>query len=314
MPHWLIKTAIHRTISLLPQRQKWNELFQERVTKSLNLAPGGFEARLDACRRYLDEFLQLSPECEKGFTAVELGTGWYPTVPIGLYLCGATEIWSFDIDPLLRRDRLKVLLNYFLEYDRNGTLPKFLPRLRPERMAQLRQTAAKVDTLTPAELLAELKIHVRIRDARSTELPPQSVDLFFSYSVLEYVPAAIQLELYAEFRRVAKAQAVMIHFINLKDQYCNFDRSLTPLNCLKYSNRAWRWLDSPMIPQTRLRISDYRQLLIKSGFEIKREVNTSAPAEMLQQIKLAPEFQAYAPEDLRVITTWLTTRLVSEVV
>jgi hypothetical protein len=308
VPHWLLKSAIHRAISLLPRRQKWNELFQERVTKSLSLARGEFEGRLNSCRQYLDDFLQWNPEGEQGFSALELGTGWYPTVPIGLYLCGASEIWSFDIEPLLRRDRLKVLLNFFLEYDQNGSLQKFLPRLRPDRTNQLRQVAGKIDTLTPEELLAGLNIHVRIRDARATELPPKSVDLFFSYSVLEYIPAAIQLELYAKFRRLASPRAVMIHFINLKDQYCSFDRSITPLNCLQYSNAAWRWLNSPLIPQTRLRISDYRRLLVQAGFEIVRENNTSAPSAMLNTIQLAPEFQNYAALDLLVLTAWLTAR------
>src|SRR3954464_15279726 len=108
MPHWLIKSAIHRGISLLPASQKWNEWFQEHVTKSLNLGPGAFEARLNACRQYLDDFLELQPQCADSFTALELGTGWYPTVPIGLYLCGASEIWSYDIDALLRPERLKL--------------------------------------------------------------------------------------------------------------------------------------------------------------------------------------------------------------
>src|SRR2546426_1180464 len=117
MPHWLIKSAIHRAISLLPRPQRWNEWFQEHVTRSLQLGEGEFEWKLKMCRRYVEDFSQLRPQAASDFTALELGTGWYPIVPVGLYLCGASEVWTFDIDPLLRRDRLKVLLNRFREYD-----------------------------------------------------------------------------------------------------------------------------------------------------------------------------------------------------
>ena len=40
MPHWMIKSAIHRAISLLPRSDRWNELFQHCVTRSLELPPG----------------------------------------------------------------------------------------------------------------------------------------------------------------------------------------------------------------------------------------------------------------------------------
>ena len=308
MPHWLIKSAIHRAISLLPQSQKCNEWFQQRVTKSLALGTGAFEARLEFCRRYLEDFLKLRPECASGFTALELGTGWYPTVPIGLYLCGATEIWSFDIYPFLRSARLKTLLTHFCNYDREGRLQKFLPGVRPERMAQLRELLSQFDRYTPETLLAKINIHVLIRDAQNTGLPPKSIDLFFSCAVLEYIPARIQENLYAEFRRLASPRALLIEYIDFKDQFAAFDSSLTPLNYLKYSSAAWKWLDSPLIPQTRLRISDYRAALRNSGFEILKELNTSAPAAQLQKIRLAPEFQKYSPADLLVIDTWLVAQ------
>ncbi len=308
MPHWLIKSAIHRVISVLPRSQKCNEWFQKHVTKSLELGSGAFEFKLDCCRRYLEDFLALSPARADDFTALELGTGWYPIVPIGLYLCGAAEIWSFDIDPLLRPERLKTIYHFFCDYDHAGKLQKFLPRLRPERMDKLREVATQLDHETPQASLEKINLHTFVRDAQNTGLEPKTVDLFFSYSVLEYVPARVQENLYAEFRRLASPHAVLVQYINLKDQFGSFDRSITPLNFLQYSNTAWRWLDSPLIPQTRLRLSDYRALLLKSGFEIIKEENDSAPPFVLEKIRVAPEFQKYSREDLLVIQSWLVAR------
>ena len=108
VPHWLIKSAIHRAISFLPRSERWNEVFQTYVTKSLEIDRGGFEQRLDFCRRHLEHFLELQPMRAENFSVLELGTGWFPIVPVGLYLCGASEIWTFDIVPLLRSSRMKL--------------------------------------------------------------------------------------------------------------------------------------------------------------------------------------------------------------
>lgn len=304
MPHWLIKSAIHHVIAFLPASRKCNEWFQVRVTKSLELGPGAFEAKIKDTRRFLEDFLECRPECANGFTALELGTGWYPAVPIGLYLCGAREIWSFDVEPLLRRERLKLLLNFFREFDAKGALRRWLPQIKPERMEILVSALKDIEGETAESLLARFNIHTLVRDARNTALKPRTIDFFFSNAVLEYVPADVQTGLLAEYRRLAAPGAVLIQYVNLKDQYWNFDRSITPFNNLKYSTAVWRWLDSPLIPQTRLRISDYRALLTKGGFEIVKEVNTSGLVSDLENVSVAPEFQKYSKEDLLVTDTW----------
>ena len=308
MPHWLIKSAIHHVIAVLPASQKCNEWFQTHVTKSLELGPGAFEAKIKETRRFLEDFLECKPECADGFTALELGTGWYPAVPIGLYLCGARDIWSFDVESLMRRERLKLLLNYFCECDAKGALRRWLPQIKPERMEVLVSALKNIESETPEMLLARFNIHAMVRDARNTGLKPGTIDFFFSNAVLEYVPADVQTGLLAEYLRVAAPGAVLIQYVNLKDQYWNFDRSITPFNNLKYSTAAWRWLDSPLIPQTRLRISDYRALLTKGGFEIVKEINTSGAPSDLEKVSLAPEFQKYAKEDLLVTETWQVAR------
>jgi hypothetical protein len=308
MPSWLLKSAIHRAISLLPQSEKYNEWFQKHFTKSLGFGPGPFESRLDYCRRYFEDFLVVRPECAGGFTVLELGTGWYPTIPLGLYLCGASEIWCFDISPLLRRERLKALLDCFCEYDHESKLQKFLPAVRPERMARLRKVAQDVESETPEALLEKLNIHVLVRDAQDTGLPAKSVDLFFSCGVRQHIPAPVQMKINAEFLRLASPRAVLIESVYLKDIYANFDRSLTVFNFLKYSSAAWKWLDSPLVPQCRLRVSDFRALLRNSNWEIVKEDNTLGPIADLEKIRLAPEFQKYSREDLLVVDTWLVAK------
>ena len=310
MPHWLIKSAVQRIISVLPRSDWWNEQFQTRVTRSLDLSPARFELRLNYCRRHLENFAKAAPATSPNFSALELGTGWYPVVPVGLYLCGAEAVWTFDIAPLLRRARVEQMLQLFVEYDRRGILSQWLPQARRERLARLHEVLAATTAADTAESMLEaMNIHARVADAQSTGLPDGSIDLFVSTSVLEYVPAAVLSNLLEEFRRLARPGAVMSHFINLLDEFCHFDRRIGPFNFLKYSGRQWRWLDSPLLRKNRLRVSDYRAAFNSAGWPLVGEDNESGWLEQLKSIRLAPEFQNYSQADLLVIRSWVTSRL-----
>lgn len=308
MPHWLIKSALQRAISLLPASHFWNELFQRYVTRSLDLTTERFEMRLDCCRIHLENFLELRPTPNRQWTVYELGTGWYPVVPVGLFLCGAARIWTFDIASFLSRRRLKVMFEYFLAYEQSGRLQKFLPRLLTDRLERFKEIVKNVESLEPVKVLEQLEIHFEVRDAQNTGLEPSSIDLFVSTGVLEYIPPIILKNILIETRRIGSADMIQSHYLNLIDQYSYFDRSITPFNFLKYSERQWKRYNSPITWLNRLRISDYRQLFASLGFEVAKEINTSGSVEDLRKIRLAPEFQKHSELDLLVLTSWLTAR------
>lgn len=308
MPHWIIKSAIQRAISGLPRRQRWNEMFQKMGTKTLGLGEGMFELRLKNCQTHLDNFWEFQSESSQGFNALELGTGWYPTIAIGLFLCGANHVWAIDLDPLLHRSRLRRLVQLFCQYDEQKRLEKFLPRLRPDRMAQLREFAPFVEQESPQDFLARFNIHALVLDAQHTGLPAGSVDFCLSHGVLEYIPRPVLEGILKEFIRLSSARAVMSHWITMVDQFSVFDRTITPFNYLRYTQRQWRWLNSPLMSQNRLRAPEYRELLLQAGNRIVKETNTSGTPEDLQKICLAPEFRGFTTADLLILTSWLVTR------
>src|SRR5438034_1639458 len=200
------------------------------------------------------------------------------------------------------------MLGRFEEYDRTGELQKLLPRLLPKRMAQLRETAAGASQHSPSALLEQMNIHFRVRDARETGLEPATIDLFVSTSVLEYIPREHLNSILVEFKRIGSARAIQSHYLNLRDQYSYFDSSITPFNYLKYSSSQWRFLNSPLTWQNRLRISDYRALFAQSGYQIIHERNTAGDRGELQSTRLAPEFHHYRAEDLLVLFSWLVAK------
>lgn len=306
MPKWWIKAGIQRAIFWLPNSSWWNALFQQYVTRSIVLSRDQCADKLLEGQRYFELFRQHAPQARRNFKVLEIGTGWYPTIPLAFYLSGAAEIQTYDIAPLLHRERLKALLKLIVAFEADGTLARQLPNLQPDRLNHLLKLQPRLDQESPEAWLRNFNIHVAVRDARHTGLKSQDVDLVFSSGVLEYIPVPILREMLQECRRIATPHSVMVHRLNLVDQFAYFDRSLSPFHHLKYTEQQWRWRSSPLIWQNRIRISDYRKLFAEAGFIVKSEENTSGTLAELQRVKLAPQFQNYATDDLLILHSVMT--------
>lgn len=308
MPNWILKSTVQRLISWLPRSHRWNALFQKKISRGYFARQATFEGKLILCRQHFEHYRKFSTQPAENFLAVELGTGAWPIVPIGLYLCGAAEIWTYDLVPLVESDLLQHTLTQFADAIRQGSLRKYLPEARADRMAKIQKMADLPAKENPVKSLERLHIHVRVGDARHTTLPSHSVHFVFSTVVFEHIPAAIISGLFNEFRRILLPTGVMSHYIGLADQYANVDRTITPFNFLRYTSRQWRWLNNPIIFQTRLRIEDHRHLVRQAGFVLVHEENVLGQPEELRAIPLAPEFSHHPFEDLLVLFSWLIAR------
>jgi SAM-dependent methyltransferase len=307
MPHWLIKSAIHHVLYRLPRRQGWNRLFQKYVTRSVFLDAEKFETKVMECHRHWASYRETKTDAPE-FTAFELGTGWFPIIPVGLYLCGASKVWTVDIDPMLRPEALQQMLQYFRDYAAIGKLREMLPGLKTERLEKLIGLLELIPTNSPEALLKRIQIECLALDAQSTPVPSETVDFYLSSAVLEYIPRPVLQGIFQEARRVLVPGGVMTHRLNLIDQFSYFDHSIGAYNFLRFTEKQWRWRNSPMIWQNRMRISDFRKLLAESGFDVIREETDSGKPAELDSITLAPEFRGYPREDLLVLHSFLTAR------
>jgi hypothetical protein len=273
----------------------------------LELTDSRFEARVEYCRRHLEHLHEFRGQMQDGFNVLEIGTGWYPVIPVGLYLCGAGQVWTFDIAPLLSSERVSYMLRKFSSSAKTGRLQQLLPDIRPDRVEAL-HTVAERSADSSLESLARLNITAETREAQNTGLAPATIDLFTSTGVLEYIPGFALNEILGECRRIGRPGAVQSHYLNLVDQFSYFDQSITPFNFLKYSARSWKYLNSPLTWQNRFRISDFRRILGESGYRVLKEDCTRGKPEDLAKVKLAPEFQDYRREDLLVLYAWIAGR------
>jgi hypothetical protein len=281
MPSWLLKAAVQGAISPLPGRDRLNHLLQRYITSSVTLTEEVFERKLAQCHRHLESYRAQHGTAPRH--VLELGTGWYPIVPLGLIDAGVDRVTTFDVNALCDLARARAAVD----------------RFDSAREANSAATSA-------AELLEPLGVRLIVRDVRESGLAAGSVDLFVSNNTLEHIPPPVLAEIMSEFRRLAVPGAVMDHFIDMSDHYAHFDRNISEYNYLRYSDRWWRPFNNRLQYQSRLRISDYRRIVKEAGFRVVGEEGERGPSEVLEQITLAPRFRSYPQDELAVLRCWLT--------
>lgn len=307
MSSWLLKTTVQHLFAALPRPAWWNGLMQRYVTRGLRLQPyGEFQAKAKAGRRHFRNYYDSSRRPRENFSVVEAGTGWFPIIPIALHFCGAGKIWTYDIVALMQPDTFQQVVKHFCSFATTGELYDVLPEAKRDRVSDFLSLARS--PMPPIEFLRCLNIRAVIGDVSDTQLDSGSIDFVFSHGVLEHFPLPLLAKTAMEFRRICHRSSVMSHFVGMADQFSFSDKSITPFNNLRYSARVWEWLDSPIIPQNRLRTPDYIDILTTAGFEILVRDDINGMESDLAKIHLAHEFCRYRRSDLRVLYSWLISR------
>jgi SAM-dependent methyltransferase len=180
--------------------------------------------------------------------------------------------------------------------------------IRPSaRVEHVNHSRARLE-LDPLRSVAELEERFGIsylapRDARATRLPDGSVDFVSSTDVCEHVPEDDLAAIFRECFRLLRPGGAFSCRIDLQDHYSYFDRGLSRYNFLRFSDRTWALVNSPIHFQNRLRAPEYLALVRDAGFELVVD-NPSGPSEQgraeLQELPLAERFRGYSVEDLGV--------------
>jgi SAM-dependent methyltransferase len=302
---WRVKAITQKAIGALPASHRVNYLFQRYVTRATVNTDDWFHWNLDEAERHLSNWRSASGSDSPPALAIEIGTGWFPVVPLALALAGVGRVITVDQVPLLRPDNLSTAASALREFGGNGSLSRRFPELSGERLAALDELAGQ-DRILPQDL-ETLGVRPVIGDARWMELEDESTDLVVSNNVLEHIRESELADVLREMRRVCSPGAVMSHLVDLADHYSTFDRSMSTRNFLRYSERQWRRWDNPIVPQTRLQLSDYRRLIEEAGFRIVGEDLHRAPESALEGFELAPEFRRYPREELLIERAWLVS-------
>lgn len=292
---WRVKGITQRTLSIIPGGFRINDLLQRKLGELRN-----FEATVDrkvvndwaVLLSHMDE-LRVSPQ---GLHYVEVGSGWFPTLPICYYLGGAGNCTTFDLVRHMNEEHTFRLVR---------DLKPYLPLIAERSHRSSSDVQESYDQLLRCRTLEQLLRTARINyiapgDASKTGLPPGSVDVVFSNSVLEHVPLQAIKVIMSEARRILKSNGLSIHSVNCGDHFAYFDSSISAINYLQFSEAEWRRWNTPFLYQNRLRPQDFLDIVNATGFKVLLKKYRARPdlLQVLPHLRIAPEFAKYPPEQL----------------
>ncbi len=291
---WLAKAAVQKGFGVLPQGERLNYVFQRRVLRSLPAGDGALRQKFSRALQHLGAYEEHGPGVPAAdATFYEFGAGWDLAIPVAYALLGVGAQVLVDIRPSAR---VELVNDSLASYERlRGELEGVAGR-------ELRPLGGPITQLE--ELVDRFGIrYLAPCDARGTGLPAESIEFVSSTDTCEHIPGADLAEIFRECFRLLHPGGAFSCRIDLQDHYAYFDRSLSKYNFLRYSDRAWSLVNSPLHYQNRLRSPEYLQLVRDAGFELVVE-KPSGPSEAglreLESLPLAPRFRKYPPEDLGV--------------
>ena len=115
----------------MPNSNRLNFIFQKYVTKGVQLTEYYFEDRLIHAKKHIESYDKNASR--KMSTTLEIGTGWYPVVPISLFLQGAEQINTVDISSLTNKENVLTTIQFFIDYHEKGKLADFF-KVNEEKM------------------------------------------------------------------------------------------------------------------------------------------------------------------------------------
>lgn len=308
---WHLKALLQKSFSLLPGGHRLNTLMQKYVTRGLDLNDQHLHYKLTHAGDHYRHFRQSGkldrPEGLAQFSLLELGTGWYPIVPVCFFLIGFGRILSYDINSWLTKDSLRECIRRLLAAVDSGSLFDYLPEpaIDDRRLATLRRLHADWDRTAFAEILQTLHFQARVADVSELDLAADSVDFICSNNTFEHIYPAPLERILAQLQRVLVPGGTMSHFIDMSDHFSHLDASISSLNFLRFSRRAWARIDNSIQPQNRLRLSDFRRAYARLGIAVTEEVIVTRDEAALARTPVHAEFAAYDRADLATLHAYL---------
>ena len=273
---WTIEAAALRVFDRVPAGQWIHHQLQRRIARSFPID----DSRMARERRYASQHLAtMAPGAPSDVRALEFGAGRHLSVAMAMIGAGVTHVTSVDVSRLAQPDLVADAARR-LDFDVLGPIA-----VADDPIEALRDIGVSYEVLPPSSFAG-------IADG--------SIDLVFSTSVLEHVPADQLPALLDECRRVLRPGGRLSSIVDYKDHYGYSDSALPSHHFLAVPEAAWFAKYSPAIHfQSRLRHDDLLDLLHRAGFDsevISLVPPSSDDIEWIQHAELDTPFVGLDPQ------------------
>lgn len=298
--HWRIKGVLQKILGVMPYGHELHYRLQRNF--------GGMRDIRRECILKIDDWAIMAEHMRNaglripGARLAEIGTGWYPTLPLACYLSGASEVHTFDLNRLLKPELVARCIEVLGEQ-----LPRIIDISGADAesvQARYRRLQAAADTSDLSRLSeGVIRYHAPI-DFTASGLPDGAVDAVFSNSVLEHVPPEVVRPIYDAAMRLLAPGGLMFHSVNCGDHYAYIDRKIHQLHYLRFSDAQWAFWNNAFLYQNRLRAHVFVDAARDAGFEIALDTSNPRPERMKQlaEMPVHPQFAHIPPEKLCLST------------
>ena len=195
---WRIKAGVQKALSSLPGGYWLNGRLQRTA--------GGLRNQEKDLKGKLEDFATTSLLLQDakmdivGARIVEIGTGWYPALPLCFYLSGAESIRSYDLTRHLSKSLLLRSIETLEDHLELLAGVAGCPREDIQYRYKLIRDCRSVETVFQVANIS----YCAPADAANTGVPDASIDLVYSNSVLEHVSREALPRLFGEAWRVLR--------------------------------------------------------------------------------------------------------------
>jgi len=296
--NWKVKAILQKTLSYIPFGIELNNFLQKNVTKGLVFSDALFNQKFIHFKdhlKFLNEFGNDNYD-----NVFELGTGWHPIVPIGMYLIGIENIITVDLNHHLTKENLiKTAQHYLAEgFDTNGIT------FKAKRVEKLQQVIVNAEQLELTNILRLLNINYVVGDFISNNTFNHKISFVCSNNTLEHIYPDLLAGIFERIDSYSKANCIHSHFVDMTDHFAHFDKRINVYNYLKFTDEKWSWIDNSIQPQNRLREIDYKNFFEKRDYKLLDHFNRPGKTEDLKFISKKFE-ENYSKEELAVTHTHL---------
>lgn len=275
---WKFYVAKRAVINRLPFGEKLRALKRRFFGYQPDL--GNLSATLSGLNWMRDE-LERSGRSFKNANVLEIGSGWFPTIPITLVVWGAERVHMTDLNRHMDSVTFGATLNFL-----RSRFPDESVLAQVERMEDL-----------PLSYHAPFNID-HIQD--------NSLDYVVSRTVLEHIQQGVLTDLLARLKPKLKSGGLMVHLVDHSDHMEHRDKSISTVNFLQWTPGFHRWINGLIQEgENRLRHHQYIDLFSAAGYEVQSVANNVHKPTLLRVplLKLSAPFDQMSPEDIAVLAS-----------
>lgn len=288
MIKFLTKVAFVKACSTLPGGHSLYRWAQQNITKSTIPTDEMIRSQAANARKYFNLLRNIEnfDTLKKG-VHVEIGAGWYLTIPMMFWQYG----WASQCLTDVRRHA---------NWGNISEVARFLRRFSSDEFVRRRLPIPLESEMN--EYLDRLSISYRAPQGSLSPFADGYASLVTASSVLRYPSRSDARKIIEEVSRVLRVGGIFIANIYLLDEFCFVDRDISTFNFLRYTDKQWgRWFDCGFASANRMRASDFAHIIDGLPFVVEKwEATKPGPAEYkeLAKIEISKEFLQYDREDL----------------